>query len=133
MEEKDLQYGERINYEPGICLYKLGDALEEKPIYYIIAGLVKIEISLAGGSTFPLYLLPDSVFGLIEPLLGCPRLTTAYCMEKSLLYRWDMENFYMASSVSWELALNTITDLTQRLRILNAEFGEKIGLVGERI
>ncbi len=133
MQEKDLQYGERINYEAGMCLYKAGDALEEKPIYYIIAGLVKIEISIADGSIFPLYLLPDSVFGLIEPLLDCPRLTTVYCMEKSLLYRWDKENFDMASGVSWELALNTITILTQRLRILNAEFGEKIGLVGDRV
>ena len=133
MEERDLQYGGKTNVEPGQCLYKPGDTVGEKPIYYLIAGLIKIEFEVADHGRFPLYMQPDSVFGLIESLLQCPRLTAVYCMERSLLYQWDLENFDMASSVSWELALNTITGLTQMLRILNAEFGERIGLVGGNI
>ena len=129
MREKDLQYGEKFIVEPGTRLFKPGDPLVEQPVFYIIAGLMKIEFNLADNLIFPLYLLPDSIFGLVEPLLKCPRLTGVCCMEKSMLYRWDMEGFDIASSVSWELALNTITGLTQMLRILNAEFGDKIGLI----
>ncbi|MBA7679801.1 hypothetical protein ES703_88105 [subsurface metagenome] len=133
MAEKDLQYGEKLNFEPGVRLYKPGDPIGQKPVFYIIAGLVKIEFKVADGSKFPLYLLPDSIFGLVEPLLNCPRLTAAYNMERSLLYCWDMEGFDIASGVSWELALSSITGLTQMLRILNAEFGERIGLIDDRI
>lgn len=128
-----MQYGEKIVFDAGTCLYKPGIALEEKPVYYIIAGLVKIEFDLEEGRKFPLYLQPDAVFGLVEPLLATSRVTAAYCMEKSIVYRWDLESFDMASGVHWELALNTITGLTQILRILNAEFGERIGLVEDRI
>jgi hypothetical protein len=70
------------------------------------------------------------VFGLVETLLGTARLTGASCLESSLLYRWDREGFDLASSVSWELAFNTITCLTQYLRILNAEFGVRLGPAG---
>jgi CRP-like cAMP-binding protein len=133
MEEKDLQYGEKVIVDAGTCLYKPGADLEKQPVYYIIAGLVKIEFDLEEGRKFPLYLQPDAVFGLVEPLLATRRLTAAYCMEKSILYRWDLESFDMASGVHWELALNTITGLTQKLRILNAEFGERIGLMEDRI
>jgi CRP-like cAMP-binding protein len=133
MEEKDLQYGEKVILDAGTCIYKTGSALEQKPVYYIIAGLVKIEFNLEEGRKFPLYLQPDAVFGLVEPLLASERVTAAYCMEKSILYHWDLESFDMASGVHWELALNTITGLTQILRILNAEFGERLGLVEDRI
>jgi hypothetical protein len=47
-------------------------------------------------------------------------------MENSILYRWDREGFDVASSVSWELALETITGMTRTLRILNAEFGDRL-------
>jgi CRP-like cAMP-binding protein len=133
MEERELQYGEKVQFEPGQRLYKPGDSVDPAPIYYIVAGLIKIEFTISSGSNFPLYLLPDSVFGQIEPLLECDRLTSVYCMEKTQLYRWDTESFDIASSVSWELALTTITGLTQMLRILNAEFGDKIGLIGNKI
>jgi CRP-like cAMP-binding protein len=133
MQEKDLQYGEKVVFDAGACLYKPGDDLEKMPVYYIIAGLVKIEFNLEEGRKFPLYLQPDAVFGLVEPLLATNRVTAAYCMEKSIVYHWDLESFDMASGVHWELALTTITGLTQILRIMNAEFGERIGLVEDRI
>ncbi|MBN2553026.1 MAG: Crp/Fnr family transcriptional regulator [Spirochaetales bacterium] len=126
MIETDLQYGEKVKIEPGMMLYSAGDPLTTHPIYYVIAGLIRVGIPLSDGSALPMYLHPDSVFGVVEALLDCPRLTTAYCMESSILYRWDREGFDVASSVSWELALDTITGLTRTLRIMNAEFGDRI-------
>ena len=126
MTETDLQYGEKVRIEPGKRIYSAGDPLSNLPIYYIIAGLIRMEISLTNGAMIPMYLQPDSVFGTVETLLDCSRLTTAYCMENSILYRWDREGFDVASSVSWELALETITGLTRTLRILNAEFGDRL-------
>ncbi|RKX79242.1 MAG: hypothetical protein DRP57_13810 [Spirochaetes bacterium] len=131
MENREayLQYGNEITYEPGATIYKTGTPPKNNSIFYIIAGLVKIEIALNDGLKFPLYLQPDSVFGIVEPLTESPRLTNAYAMEKSLFYTWDVDNFYLASSVSWELTYISITGLTRLLRILNAEFGEKLGLI----
>jgi CRP-like cAMP-binding protein len=126
MIETELQYGEKVRIEPGTVIFSNGDPLADHPIYYVIAGLIRISIPLAGGATIPVYQHPDSVFGVVEPLLDCPRLTAAYCMENSILYRWDREGFDVASSVSWELALETITGLTRTLRIMNAEFGDRI-------
>ena len=126
MTEADLQYGEKVRIEPGARIYSVADPISNHPIFYIIAGLIRMEIALANGATIPIYLHPDSVFGAVETLLDCPRLTTAYCMENSILYRWDREGFDVASSVSWELALETITGMTRTLRILNAEFGDRL-------
>ena len=128
MREQELQYGEQTRAEPGTTLYKPGDKLEGSSIYYIIAGLVRLdlEMSPAAGGRLPVYLHPDSVFGLVESLLDCPRLVGAQCLESSILYRWDREGFDLASSVSWELAFNTITGLTQYLRVLNAEFTSRL-------
>jgi CRP-like cAMP-binding protein len=126
MTETDLQYGEKVRIEPGSRIYSVADPLTNHPIFYIIAGLIRMEITLANGAIIPIYLHPDSVFGAVETLLDCPRLTTAYCMENSILYRWDREGFDIASSVSWELALETITGMTRTLRILNAEFGDRL-------
>lgn len=127
MTEKDLLYGEKVRIDAGTVLYAAGDPLAKHPIYYVIAGLVRLEVPTGREGKLPVYLLPDSVFGTVEQLLDCPRLSTAYCMENSILYRWDGEGFDVASSVSWELALQTITGLTQLLRIMNAEFGDRLG------
>jgi CRP-like cAMP-binding protein len=128
MREQELQYGEQMHAEPGTTLYVPGDRLTGASIYYVIAGLVRVDLDLtpAAGGRLPVYLHPDSVFGLVESLLDCPRLTGASCLESSILYRWDREGFDLASSVSWELAFNTITGLTQYLRVLNAEFTSRL-------
>jgi CRP-like cAMP-binding protein len=126
MTEQELQYGEQLRAEAGSLLYKPGDAVSGASIFYVVAGLVRLDLSLSGEDRLSVYLQPDSVFGLVESLLGCPRLTGAYCLESSILYRWDREGFDLASSVSWELAFNTITGLTQYLRVLNAEFSIRL-------
>lgn len=127
MTEKELSYGEKVLVERGTVLYKAGDKLAEHPIYYVIAGLVRLEVPAGGGARLPVYQLPDAVFGTVEALLGCTRLTTASCVENSILYRWDLQSFETASSVSWELSQLTSTGLTRLLRIMNAEFGDRLG------
>jgi CRP-like cAMP-binding protein len=121
-----LQYGEQVIFPSRASLYRTGDPIPEKPVFYIIAGLVRIEYSLSG-RRLPLYAAPDSLFGLIEPLAESDRLCVAQAMEKSIVYRWTLDDFFTAAGVSWELALNAITGMTRELRILNAEFGERLG------
>jgi hypothetical protein len=47
-------------------------------------------------------------------------------MERTICYTWDLESFFTAAGVSWELALASTTGMTRELRILNAEFGERL-------
>ena len=122
-----LQYGEEFSVPARSCLFSPGDAPKEKPVFYIVAGLVRIEYPLRAGK-FPLWVAPDTLFGLVEPLAECARLSAAHAMERTILYRWDLEGFFTAAGVSWELALVATTGLTRELRILNAEFGEQIKL-----
>jgi len=124
MTEQELQYGEQLRAEPGTFLYQPGDAVSGSSIYFVVAGLVRLDLPLA--ERLSVYLHPDSVFGLVESLLSSPRLTGACCLESTILYRWDREGFDLASGVSWELAFNSITGCTQYLRVLNAEFSDRL-------
>ena len=128
MTEQELQYGEQLRAEPGTILYQPGDPVSGSSIYFVVAGLVRLDLPLS--ERLSVYLHPDSVFGLVESLLSSPRLTGACCLESTILYRWDREGFDLASSVSWELAFNTITGLTQYLRVLNAESSDRLRLAG---
>ena len=121
-----LQYGQVVTYASHDRIFGVGDPVGDKPIYYVIAGLAKVEYPLAS-STFPLWVIPDTIFGLVEPLAECGRLCEVQARERTILYQWDLEGFYTAAGVSWELALAAITGLTRELRILNAEFGERLG------
>jgi hypothetical protein len=123
-----LQYGEETSFASRSPIYKTGDAVGPKPVYYVIAGLVKVSYALRG-STFTLWVPPDSIIGLVEPLAECTRLGVTQAMERTILYRWDLEGFFTAAGVSWELALLATTGLTRELRILNAEFGERLGIL----
>jgi hypothetical protein len=123
-----LQYGEEFSCPSRSLICKPGDAVGDKPVFYVVAGLVKLEYPLAD-SPFPLWITPDSIFGLVEPLAECKRLYTAHAMERTIFYRWDLEGFFTAAGVSWELALAATTGLTRELRILNAEFGVRVGML----
>jgi CRP-like cAMP-binding protein len=125
-----LQYGDQVSLPSRADLYAPGDAPGDRPIFYVVAGMVRLEFSLSG-SRVPLYLVPDSVFGLVEVLAECSRLCRVITTERTILYRWDLEGFFTAAGVSWELALNATTCLTRELRILNAEFEDRVG-TGER-
>ncbi len=132
MDSYTPQYGRKTVFEPGMCIYRQGEPLGETPVYFIEAGLVKLEIALKDGSRFPFYLHPGSVFGLVESMTGCPRLSHALVMEKSIAYNWTAEDFELDLGISMKLALSAATGLTRLLRILNAEFGERIGLLAGR-
>ncbi len=121
-----LQYGEEVTFPAHEQIFSAGDPVGDKPIYYVIAGMAKLEYPLAAAS-FPLWIMPDSLFGLVEPLAECARLGSVQSAERIILYRWNMEGFQLASSVSWELGFAAITGLTRELRIMNAEFGERLG------
>jgi hypothetical protein len=120
-----LQYGEEISFPSRGSIYAPGAPIGTRPIFYVIAGLVKIEYPVRD-STFALWLHPDSIFGLVEPLAGCARLAITHAMERTICYSWDLEGFFTAAGVSWELGLAATTGLTRELRILNAEFGERL-------
>ena len=128
-----LQYGEEISFPSRTPVFRTGEPVGAKPVFYVIAGLLKVEYPVRG-STFPLWLPPDSIFGLVEPLAECARLAVVQAMERTICYAWDLEGFFTAAGVSWELALAATTGMTRELRILNAEFGERLGLLekGER-
>jgi hypothetical protein len=121
-----LQYGGEATFPSRSQIYRSGDPVGEKPVFYVVAGLVKVEYPLRE-STFTLWMAPDSLFGLVEPLAECARLCVVHAMERTICYQWDMEGFFTAAGVSWELALAATTGLTRELRILNAEFGERLG------
>ncbi|MGA2614230.1 MAG: hypothetical protein ABSG38_12375 [Spirochaetia bacterium] len=121
-----LQYGEEVSFPAHEQIFHVGDPVGDKPIYYVIAGLAKLEYPLAA-SSFPLWITPDNLFGLVEPLAECARLGSVQARERIILYRWNLDGFYMAAGVSWELGLAAITGLTRELRIMNAEFGERLG------
>jgi CRP-like cAMP-binding protein len=124
-----LQYGDQVSLVSRADLYRPGDEPGDRPIFYVVAGMVRLEYTLSG-SRFPLYLVPDSVFGLVEALAECRRLSRVLTTERTILYRWDLEGFFTAAGVSWELALNATTCLTRELRILNAEFEDRLGAGG---
>jgi len=70
----------------------------------VIAGLLKIEYPIQG-SNFTLWVPPDGIFGLVEPQAECARLCAVQAMERTICYVWDLEGFFTAAGVSWELAL----------------------------
>ena len=125
---KYLQYGEEITIPSRSVIYSQGDTVGDRCVFYVVAGLVKVEYPLRE-SSFSLWTQPDSIVGLTETLAECGRLAHVQAMERTILYRWDLEGFFTAAGVSWELALAATTGLTRELRILNAEFGERLGLL----
>ena len=122
-----LQYGEEISFSARESIYRAGDPVGPKPVFYVVAGLVKVGYPVRD-SSFALWLHPDSIFGLAEPLAECSRLCSLQTMERTICYRWDLESFFTAAGVSWELALAVTSGMSRELRVLNAEFGERIRL-----
>ncbi|HET6452236.1 MAG TPA: cyclic nucleotide-binding domain-containing protein [Spirochaetia bacterium] len=125
LPQRFLQYGEEISFPAHTTVYRPDDPVGARPVFYVAAGLMKVQYPVSS-QTFSLWLHPDSIFGLVEPLAECPRLCTVQAMEHTICYAWDLEGFFLASGVSWELAVAAITGLSRELRTLNAEFGERL-------
>jgi CRP-like cAMP-binding protein len=119
-----LQYGEVMAAEVGDSIYSLHKELGPRPIYYVIAGLVRLTIPRTGGCPVTIYAPPDTLFGIVEVMAGSNRLMDAVALEKTILYSWDPEGYETAHNVSWELAFQTFTGLSRMLRVLNAEYTE---------
>ena len=49
-----LQYGEQTSFTTHDRIFAAGDPVGEKPVFYIIAGLVKVEYFTTGGTLKPL-------------------------------------------------------------------------------
>jgi CRP-like cAMP-binding protein len=120
-----LQYGEQISLPSRAEVYAPGAPPGGQPVFYVVAGMVRLEFTLSG-SRVPLYLMPEAVFGLVEVLAGCGRLCRALTTERTILYRWDLEGFFDAAGVVPELARYAMTSMTRELRILNAEFADRV-------
>ena len=50
---KYLQYGEESSLPSRSVIYKAGDPVGEKPVFYVIAGLVKVEYPLSESRVHP--------------------------------------------------------------------------------
>ena len=125
LPQRFLQYGSETSFPERALVYRAGDPVGKQPVFFIAAGLIKVEYPVQS-ETFALWLHPASLFGLVEPLADCPRLCTARTMERTVCYAWDLEGFFTAAGVSWELALAAITGMSRELRTLNAEFGDRL-------
>ena len=125
LPQKFLQYGTEVSFPAHTAVYRASDPVGPRPVFYVAAGLVKMDYPVRS-ETFSLWLHPDSIFGLVEPLSEGTRLCTAQAMERTVCYTWDMDGFFTAAGVSWELALAAITGMSRELRTLNAEFGERL-------
>jgi CRP-like cAMP-binding protein len=119
-----LQYGEIVAAEAGEAIFSVGNELGPRPIYYVVAGLVRLDVPSARGYPIAIYGQPDTIFGVVEVMAGTSRLMCATAVEKSILYCWDHESYQIAHNVSWELAFRTFTGMSRLLRILNAEYTE---------
>jgi CRP-like cAMP-binding protein len=121
-----LELGKIVTFDSKSYIYRRGDAHEIEPVYYIMAGLVKIEYKLPSGIHFKYYLQPNNLFGIEESISQIGRLGDAISMETSKLYEWTPDYFFQATENSHRLAITSIRSLSRLLRILNSEYGDKL-------
>lgn len=127
-EKKDkkikLVFGKTLIVEPGSELYDFRDMITEGAVYFIIAGMIRMECHLSVDNTLKYYLQPGSVFGLEETPETKTRIARAVAVEKTMLFKWTRNHFYQAADESRALAIVTIKSLARMIRILNAEYSE---------
>ncbi|MBN2534304.1 MAG: cyclic nucleotide-binding domain-containing protein [Spirochaetales bacterium] len=121
-----LELGKIVTFDSKSIIYRRGDADEQKPIYYIMAGLVKIDYKLPSGINFKYYLQPNNLFGIEAAIGKIGRLGDAISMETSKLYEWVPDYFLQATENSHQLAITSIRSLSRLLRILNSEYGGQL-------
>ncbi|MBN1697936.1 MAG: cyclic nucleotide-binding domain-containing protein [Spirochaetales bacterium] len=127
-----LELGEIVTFESKEKIFTRGEKKLLKPVYYIMAGLVKIEYNLPSGIHFKYYLQPNNLFGMEEAICKIPRIADASAMEVTKLYRWETPHFYQATENSHRLAITCIRNLSRLIRILNSEYGEKLEEIKRR-
>jgi CRP/FNR family transcriptional regulator, cyclic AMP receptor protein len=121
-----LELGKIVTFDSKQHIYRRGDAHDNKPVYYIMAGLVKIEYKLPSGIHFKYYLQPNNLFGIEEAISKIGRIGDAIAMETSKCYEWSPDYFFQATENSHRLAITSIRSLSRLLRILNSEYGDQV-------
>ena len=124
-----LELGKIVTFDPKSIIYRRGDTGDNKPIYYIMAGLIKIEYKLPSGIDFKYYLQPNTLFGIEEAIGRIGRLGDAISMETTKLYKWVPDFFFQATESSHRLAITSIRSLSRLLRILNSEYGDQLSQI----
>ncbi|MBN2735876.1 MAG: cyclic nucleotide-binding domain-containing protein [Spirochaetales bacterium] len=127
----NLSGGEFKTLSKGEIIFERSDALQKQPVFFIAAGLVRLQYLLADGSEFKYYVESGSVFGIEECVQGIFRLCDAVAAEKTQIYLWDLESYYQASEGSPKLAINSIRSLSRLLRIMNSEYGDLLTQANE--
>ena len=122
-----LILGKVVTIEAGKVIYEFRDPLGAGDVYFIIAGMIKMECVLSTDHSLQYYLQPGSVFGLEETLDSEARISRAVAIEKVMLFKWSRSNFYQAANDSRNLAIVTIKSLSRLIRILNAGYSELLG------
>lgn len=122
----EFELGKFVTFDSKSNIYRRGDADDHKPIYYLIAGLVKIQYKLPSGISFPYYVQPNQLFGIEEAISKVGRLGDAIAMETSKLYEWVPDFFFQATENSHILTTTSIRSLSRLLRILNSEYGDQL-------
>lgn len=118
--------GKKITLESGEILYENYEDLTEPYLYYVIAGMVKTEHKLPGKEKLKYYYQPGTIFGMEEAVHGRRRFSKCVTLEKTMVYRWKLNDFLMAADEIRKLAVIAIRGLSRLLRILNAEYGEQV-------
>ena len=114
--------GKEVFYDRGSVIYKKGDKILEDAIYYIKDGLVTLRINKKNGDKVKVYRQRGEIFGIDESLVVNERIIDAIAEENTIVYIWNKTDFFLNTSINWELSLYSIKSLSSYLRILNSEF-----------
>jgi CRP-like cAMP-binding protein len=129
----ELAGGDTILVEPRERIYSRADQPGDTPVFYLMAGLVKIEYNLPGDVKFSTYIQPNTIFGIEEAIMDVPRLSDVYAIERSQIYKWKLPRFFTTAETAHKLAIASIRSLSRLLRILNSEYGEIVKKTGGRL
>jgi len=127
-KKSGLFSGTQVTVEAGQMIFDYRNAVDANAVYYISAGMVRLEYNMTGDKYWKHYLQPGAVFGLEEAVESQVRLSRAVAMEKTLLYKWNLDSFFTNAEYSRELALLAIKSLSYLIRIFNAEYGEQLAI-----
>lgn len=114
--------GKEVFYERGSFIYKKGDKILEDAIFYIKDGLVTLRINKKNGDKIKVYRQRGEIFGIDESIILNERIIDAIAEENTIVYIWNKTDFFLNTSINWELSLYSIKSLSSFLRILNSEF-----------
>ncbi len=126
--ENIFQRGEFKTFQSGQNLFFKGDPVEGDAIYYIKRGNVKLAVPKNDGTELSLRLMEGDLVGVPEVYADTPRITNAKCESEVECYVWDKASFLLAVAMIWELSLFSIKALSSFLRIINAEFVDKMNI-----